>query len=254
MAPVLIDRPEPALMRLRLNQPGRKNAMTPEMREMLREAIEAALADTSVRGLLLTGAGGNFCAGGDLRRLGELPADAMPALLARGHALVRLLLGAEKPVVVAIEGAAAGGGLALALCADLIVAADGSKLAFGFNRIGLVPDWGLFHTLPRRLGWAPARALLLQGGAFTGTAAQAMGLVDRSVPDGEAEAAALAILGRMAAQAPRAFALTKRVLRQAPHSLDEALEMEALAQASLFQGPEFREGVAAFLEKRAPRF
>jgi len=252
--PVLIDRPEPALLRLRLHQPGRKNAMNAEMREALRTALEAALADAAVRGILLCGADGEFCAGGDLTRLAELPAAEIRVYLQRGHALVRLLLAAEKPVVAAVEGAAAGGGLALALCSDLIVGAAGSRYAFTFDRIGLVPDWGVFHTLPRRVGWAEARAILLQGSVLPAEEARAVRLIDRLVPRGEAEAAALDALRRMARQAPAVFAATKRILRQGPAGLDDALKMELLAQASLFQGPAFQEGVAAFFEKRPPRF
>jgi 2-(1,2-epoxy-1,2-dihydrophenyl)acetyl-CoA isomerase len=153
-----------------------------------------------------------------------------------------------------VEGAAAGGGLALALCAGLIVVAAGAKLAFTFDRIGLVPDWGVLHTLPRRVGWAEARSILLQGRVLGAEEARVAGLADALTAKGEAEAEALAMLRRMAAQAPAAFAATKRILRAAPTTLDDALEMELLAQASLFQGPAFREGVAAFFEKRPPRF
>jgi len=251
---VRAERPAPGILRLVMNQPERRNPLTRELREALARALEAALADEAVRALVLTGAGGAFSAGGDLASMGELTQGEARARLKAGHRIVRMLALAEKPVVAAIEGPAFGGGAALALLADLVVMGEGARIGFPFFKVGLVPDYGLLHTVPRRVGAGHARRLFLTAATVAAPEALAIGLVDEVVADDAVQAAGLAAAERLAAMPAPAFAMTKQLLAHAPQSLDAALEGEVLAQTLAFATEEHAEGRRAFFEKRAPRF
>lgn len=240
--------------RIALNRPEKRNALNPELRGALIEAVGAALAESSVRALVLSGEGEHFCAGGDIESLAGLDAEAARARMQNNHRLVRLLAQAEKPVVAAVEGYAVGAGAGLALLADTIVLAEGGTIGFPFFRVGLTPDYGILHTLPRRVGPAQARQILLYARMLTGADAQAMGLADELVGDGETGAKAHELALELAAMPPHAFGLAKRHLAMAPQSLEATLEMEAMAQSLCLTGDEFAEGHSAFLEKRAPKF
>ncbi len=202
----------------------------------------------------MTGAGGVFCAGGDLSTMGALSADAARARMKAGHRLIRLLAAADKPIVSAVEGPAMGGGAGLALLADAVVMGEGATIGFPYFKVGLVPDYGLFHTLPRRVGAGHARRLFNTAATVRSAEALAIGLVDRVVPDGEVQAAALAQAELLAALPAHAFAMTKQQLAQMPASLEAALEMEALAQTVAFGSADHAEGKRAFFEKRKPIF
>lgn len=156
MTLVLTDRPEAALARISLNRPERRNALGPDLRDALIGALEAALADASVRAIVLTGAGGTFCAGGDISTMGGLDAAGAKARMADNQRLVRVLAGAEKPLVAALEGFAMGAGASIALWCDAVVMGQGARIGFPFLKMGLVPDYGLLFTLPRRVGGARA--------------------------------------------------------------------------------------------------
>lgn len=254
MTLVLTDRPEPSVARISLNRPERRNALGPDLRDALVEALEAALAEASVRAIVLTGAEGTFCAGGDISTMGGLDAAGAQARMAANHRLVRLLAGAEKPLVAAVEGFAMGAGAGIALWCDAIVMGQGARIGFPFLKMGLVPDYGLLFTLPRRVGGARARRLVLLAQPLSAAEAVAAGVVDRTVGDGEVQAAAIGEARALGAQAPEALARTKRLLLGAEGELEEVLRREAEAQAECFLSAEHAEGIAAFLEKRCPEF
>jgi len=249
-----VDQPAEGILRLAMRQPAKKNALNAAMREALFERLEAAAVDPAVRAVVLTGAEGTYSAGGDLQGLQAVEPADFRAYLQRGHRLVQLLYRFEKPTVAAIEGVGVGGGLALALCCDAIVMGRSARVGFTFLRIGFVPDWGTLHTLGRRVGPARARQLFLDPQLMDAERALAIGLADEAADDGRVQDTALATAVRLAGQAPRAYALTKRLLQTLPADLDGALEAELIAQQSCFAGPEFREGVAAFLARRPPDF
>lgn len=250
---VLVDRPAERVARIGLNRPERRNALNNELREAFVAAAEDALGDDDVRALIITGAGGHFCGGGDLTSMPETT-RAMRARLKTGHRAVRLLLNSEKPVLAAIEGHAAGAGASIALLADVIMMGRSAHISIPFFKVGLIPDWGMLHTLPRRIGAARARQAILQARSYDAEEALAIGLVDRVVDDDEVPAAAVEQASILAALPPHAFAILKQQLAAMPAPLDTALEMEALAQSICITGEEFAEGAAAFKAKRKPVF
>jgi enoyl-CoA hydratase/carnithine racemase len=169
----------------------------------------------------------------------------------RSHALVRLMVMGQLPIVAAVEGFCVGAGLSLACACDTIVAAEDARFGAGFGRIGLMADLGLPHTLPARIGQGRARQILLYHHQLTAPEAERIGLIDHVVPKGHALATALERARFLAEQAPAPMALTKQILGE---GLDRALEDERTFQSALFLTEDFNEGRAAFLEKRAPRF
>ncbi len=168
--------------------------------------------------------------------------------------MVRLRADSEQPVIAAVSGYAVGAGAGIALLADTIVMGEGAAIGIPFLRVGLVPDYGLLYTLPRRVGLAPARQMILHARMLRGREAFDAGLADEMVADDEVEARAVACAEELAAMPPHAFAVAKHQLGLWPTSLEGALEMEAMAQAACFSTSEFTEGRAAFREKRAPDF
>lgn len=252
--PIVVDRPAPRIVRIALNRPERRNALDPELRERFHDAIAEALADASARALVITGQGGSFSAGGDLSTLSGIDAKAARARLHAGHALVRRLIHAEKPIVAAVEGYAMGAGAGVALCADTIVVGKGATIGFPFLKVGLMSDYGVAYSLACRIGIARARDALLYARNFRGEEAVAIGLADVLVEDSEVQSTALERATALAEMPPSALGLMKRQFALLPAGLDAALELEALGQPGCLVGEEFREGVAAFREKRRPKF
>jgi 2-(1,2-epoxy-1,2-dihydrophenyl)acetyl-CoA isomerase len=254
MGTVKVDWPTEGVMRLTMNQPAKKNAMSRDMREGLHAQFRSAIDNPLVRALILTGAGGTFSAGGDLDGIARVSPAEFRAYLSGGHDLVRTVYACPKPLVAAIEGVGVGGGVALALCADVIVMADSARMGLPFLKVGFVPDWGTLHTLPRRVGWATAQRLFLEARLIDAGEAASIGLCDAVAPAAELQNVAVARAVHLALQAPAALAATKRILGQLAGSLEEALARELDAQDEAFRGAEFAEGLAAFREKRPPRF
>ncbi|MDB5590986.1 enoyl-CoA hydratase/isomerase family protein [Enterovirga sp.] len=240
---------------LSLHAPTRRNALSLAMRAELHRELAAALADPDCRVVVLTGEGGHFCAGGDIVGMEGLDAISSRGRLASAHAIVRMLVEGDKPVVAAVEGFAVGAGLSLAAACDIVVASREARFACSFNRLGLVPDLGLAWTLPLRVGMGRARRIMLSGDTFDAAAAERWGLVDELAEPGQALAAALALAGRIAAEtAPLSNACAKRLLASMPGSLDDVLRAEADSQSILYASRDFAEGRAAFLAKRKPVF
>ena len=254
MSAVTVEAPAPGIARIAINRPDKRNAIDPEARRGLIDALTGALADDGVHAVLLGSTGGHFCAGGDIDSMADLDVAAARARMKDNHRLVRLLAEAEKPVVAGVEGFAVGAGAGLALLADTIVLAETGTIGFPFFRVGLTPDYGILYTLPRRVGSARARQILLYARMYRGDEALQSGLADEIAADGTAETRALELAAELAAMPPHAFALSKRHLAMAPGTLEATLEMEAMAQSLAFNGPEFEAGRAAFRDKRKPAF
>jgi len=239
-----------------LNRPDVLNALTIPMKERLLAAIQGVACDRAVRAIVLTGSGRAFCAGQDLKeRLAPDAPSLDEELILRYNPIVRALRAAPQPVIAAVNGVAAGAGASLAFACDLRIAADGATFVLAFGRIGLVPDSGATWTLPRLVGGARAAEIALLGDAVGAAEALRIGLVSRVVPADALAGEAASMAARLAALAPGATALTKQALAASfDRDLDAALDAEADAQAAAGAHPDHAEGLAAFLEKRPPRF
>ena len=250
---ILKERQDGVLV-LTLNRPEKLNAITGELLDALYAALKEGEEDREVRALLLTGAGRAFSAGQDLTEFGDRKPD-YAAHLRRYNRVVEALSGLEKPLVVAVNGVAAGAGMSLALWGDLRLAAVGASFTTAFVRIGLVPDSGLSFLLPRLVGLAKAQELLLLSPRLSAEEALALGLVHRVVPAEKLMEEALSLAKELAQGPTRAYALTKKLLLETYRlSLTEALALEAVLQGQAGQTQDHEEGVRAFREKRPPRF
>ena len=245
-----------AVATITLDRPDALNALTVALKEELLVALEGVAADPAVRAVVLTGAGRAFCAGQDLRE--RLQPDAAPLdteIRVRYNPLIRAMRGMPKPIVGAINGIAAGAGASLAFACDIRIAADGASFLLAFGRVGLIPDSGATWLLPRLVGGAKAAELALTAEPLSAVDAERFGLVARVVPADALLAEAHALAARLAAGAPLALALTKRALdRGWEATLEEQLETEAESQGAAGATADHAEGIAAFLERRPPRF
>lgn len=254
--PLLVER-NPGWTKLTLNRPQKLNAFDAALHAALRGALEDVTRDPTCRAVLLTGAGRGFCAGQDLAEPGLTGPEAdLGAVVERGwNRLIRAIRALEKPVVCAVHGSAAGAGASIAFACDITLASEGAKFAQAFIRIGLIPDSGATWMLPRLAGPARARAMAMLGDPITGAEAAAMGLIHRAVPEDALMAEAEALCAKLARLPAQALAATKRALDAAEaNTLDQQLAVEAEWQRALGRSHDYAEGVAAFAQKRAPRF
>lgn len=249
------------ILTVTLARPDVLNAFNADMGVELGAALRLAQRDDAVRCVVLTGAGRAFCVGQDLRALRSLATDTAGGLDLGAYLrdkinpLVLRIRTMEKPVVAAVNGIAAGAGASFAFAADLVVAARNASFKLAFASIGLVPDAAATFTLVQRAGYGRAAELCLLDEVIPADRALELGLVNRVVADEALPAAAREMALRLAALPPRALALTKRALNHAWMStLNEHLEYESYLQATAGRTADHREGVAAFLEKRPPRF
>jgi len=235
------------------------NALVGAMREELLAGIRRHVDDDSVRVLVLTGQGRGFCAGGDLDRLLELRRNEDTAELSRllgwGHQVITAITDCPKPVLASINGATAGAGLALALACDVRLMARGAEIGFPEIRLGFFPGAGGTQRLTRLLGPARALRLMMEGRRLGADEAHALGLVEEVVPADLLQQTARDVAERLAAGPTRAIGLLKRCVYQGyGRPLDEGLAIEAEAVWELIRTSDAREGMAAFLAKRPPRF
>ncbi|MFI7383360.1 enoyl-CoA hydratase/isomerase family protein [Streptomyces sp. NPDC049813] len=243
-----------------LDRPEVMNALTWEQRERVIALLAAASADPGVRAVVLTATGRGFCAGADLRGALAAPGEPVAGDVARtirlgAQRLVGAVLDCEKPVLAAVNGTAAGLGAHLALACDLVLAAESARFIEVFVRRGLVPDAGGAYLLPRLVGPQRAKELMFFGDALSAADAERLGLVNRAVPDAELEATARHWARRLAAGPTRALALTKQLLNAALDTdRGTAFAAEAAAQELNMATHDAREGVAAFRERRDPRY
>jgi 2-(1,2-epoxy-1,2-dihydrophenyl)acetyl-CoA isomerase len=248
----VLTRRDGAVLTITLNRPEVFNAFNSALHAGLRAALDEA-ADPAVRAVVLTGAGRGFCAGQDLKEFAEMPESIRERLEQTYHPNIRAIRSLPKPVIAAVNGPCAGAGLSLACACDVRVAADGATFVPGFIGIGLVPDSGGSWFVHRLLGFARAFEWMTSNRKLTAAEAHAWGLVSEVTDDLPARAAALA--SAYAELPTRGVGLTKQLFEHAlGASLDEQLELEAALQQRATETADFAEGVAAFLEKRPPRF
>jgi 2-(1,2-epoxy-1,2-dihydrophenyl)acetyl-CoA isomerase len=250
----VLTRREDAVLTITLNRPEVFNAFNAALHAALRDALEAA-ADPEVRAVVITGAGRGFCAGQDLKEFQEAPGSIRERLEQTYHPNIRLIRGLDKPVIAAVNGPCAGAGLSLAAACDLRIASDAATFVPGFIGIGLIPDSGGSWFVHRLLGFARAFEWMTSNRRLTAAEAHAWGLVSEVV---EAERLAVHVAGVAATYASRptrAIGMTKRLFDHAyDATLEQQLELEAQLQQEATGTADFAEGVAAFLEKREPRF
>ena len=245
---------EGAVAVLTLNFPARRNAYCLQMRTQLRDRLEAAMADAGVRAIVLTGAAGHFCAGGDISEMEERTLLQNRERWNLVTQLIRLIALGPKPVIAAVEGSAMGAGLSLASLADHVVAARDAKFGAAFVKVGLMPDMGALWSLRHRVGRAKAREILGLARVFDGAEAGRIGLANEVVEPGQALGRAIAVAQEYAQLPPVASALLKSALAQGTDSLDAAIRSEVEFQAVAMGTQDHAEAVRAFVEKREPRF
>jgi len=268
----LIETIEDGVATLTMNRPEARNALSGPMNAALQEAVLRLAHDPSVRVVVLTGAGGAFCAGGDVKGFaadvgrgsgggpGAGPAagpnlEARVAGLRRGMELVRWLHEMPKPTLAVIPGAAAGAGLSIALACDLRIAAEGAKLTTAFSKVGLAGDYGGSWFLSHLVGAAKARELYFTADVITGAEAARLGIVNKAVPAAELEAEAKAYARHLAGLPTIAVGYMKKNLNAAAHAtLGEVLDLEAEHMVRTMQTDDHKGAAVAFVEKRAPVF
>lgn len=256
--PVLLDFGG-GIAHLRLNRPDAANGMSVELLKALHEAIMQCHSMSGLRVLLLSGEGKNFCAGGDVQTFAaqgeKLPDYVRPATAYLQNA-VAALMRLEAPVVVAVQGfAAGGGGFGLVCAADMVVAADTAKFLAGGTRVGMAPDAGVSVTLPRLVGLRKATEILLTNPVISADEAETLGIVNRVVPEDQLGEAAMALAKELAEGAPLALAATKRLLWSGLGlGVEACLPEEARTVSELSGTADAREGLAAVIERRKPVF
>ncbi|HEX5052474.1 MAG TPA: enoyl-CoA hydratase/isomerase family protein [Planctomycetota bacterium] len=255
--PDLLEERRGNLFLLTLHRPDRLNAVTEALYEALLDSLARAAGDTSLRAIVLTGAGRAFCVGADLKGHGETERDrdARRQYVELGQRAAKALLTHRCPIVAALNGHAIGAGLELALACDLSVVAESAKLRFPEFGLGTFVGGGATATLPARVGATRARQLLLLGRFFSGAEAAQLDVCNLAVPTDEVVPQALALAEELATKAPRSIALAKQLLHAAPGMpLDDLLAAEAEALLACMATRDWQEGIDAFAARRQPDF
>jgi 2-(1,2-epoxy-1,2-dihydrophenyl)acetyl-CoA isomerase len=247
------------ILTITLYREEKLNAFAGHMRRDLGETLERAGSDDDVRVVVITGAGRAFCAGGDVAAMDEMlareDADEFARMLGAGRRVVTAIREMVKPVVASINGVASGAGFNLALACDLRIASESARFSQSFVKVGLHPDWGGTYFLPRIVPSNIACEMFFLGDAIDAGRALALGLVNRVVPGDQLEVETRKLAERLRDAPPESIAAAKHAVYMSHHAeLDEMLQYETEAQLRCFQTSDAREGVRAFLEKRAPRF
>jgi len=221
---------------LTLNRPEARNALSEAMVNDLESALRDVEAGREIRAVVLTGAGGAFCSGGDVRGMKERMANTDPEArrlrMRRQHRLVKLIHDLERPVIAAVDGVAFGAGFSLALLCDMVVASTRARFCMAFGRIGLIPDYGALYTLPRLVGMARAKELLFSAREVDAQEAQSLGLVLEVVPPEQLMSRAMALAQGVSSASPAAVGMTKNALnRSLGMELHAVLDLEAQGQA-----------------------
>lgn len=244
---------------LLLNRPEAKNALNAEISDGLEAALQKIGADREIRVVIITGAGGAFCAGGDVRAMnasaGQMTAEARRTSMQRHHRNVRMLAGLDRPVIAAVDGPAFGAGFSLALLADMVIATPRARFCMAFARIGLIPDFGALYTLPRIVGMARAKEIMFSAREIGAVEARELGIV---LELAEVEALlprARALATALASASPLALSLTKNALNSSLGSdLTTMLEIEAAGQGIAGASDYAKESFRRFAAREPARF
>jgi 2-(1,2-epoxy-1,2-dihydrophenyl)acetyl-CoA isomerase len=255
----ILCKSENGVARITLNRPDRLNSFTTAMHAEVRDALAAVKNDPTARVLLLTGAGRGFCAGQDLADRavapGGAPVDLGASIENNYRPLVLALRSLAMPVVCAVNGVAAGAGANIALACDIVIASKSASFIQAFSKIGLIPDSGGSFFLPRLVGTARAMGLALLGDKLSAEQAAAWGMIWQCVDEAEFSPAVERLVAQLAQAPTRGLAAIKQALYASTgNTLEAQLDLERDLQRALGYSADYREGVAAFLEKRAPRF
>ncbi len=250
---VLAERPADGVGLIRINRPDARNALNLEVRKLLAKYLTEMGDDPSIRCIVLTGNDKAFAAGADIKEMAN--AGAIEMLLRGTHKLWRTIGACPKPVIAAVSGFALGGGCELAMTCDIIIAGEGARFGQPEVKIGIIPGGGGTQRLPRAVGKYKAMRYLLTGDLISAKEAFDMGLVSEIVADAEVEKRAIAMAQQIAELSPLAIEQVKEcVLRGMDASLDTGLALETKAIQMLFASQDQKEGMAAFIEKRIPKF
>ena len=250
---------EAGLLTITMNRPDRRNALNPDMVSGLVETARRAAEDQEVRAVLLKGAGGTFCVGGDVKAMAEgraqLPFEAKLSNLRKGMEVSRILHQMPKPVVAQLDGAAAGAGLSIALSCDLRVAGESCKITTAFAKVGFSGDYGGTYFLTKLLGAAKARELYLLSPVLSAKEAHALGMVTKVVSDSEVDTAARELARSLAEGPSVALGYIKRNINNAEHlSLEACFDGEAIHHTRAGETADHKEAAKAFVEKRKAAF
>lgn len=237
-----------------LNRPDKMNAFNREMALALQEKLDECANDKTVRAVYITGAGKAFSAGQDLAEAAD-PAKLKKILSEQFNPIIKKITALEKPVIAAVNGVAAGAGANIALCCDIIVAAESATFVQAFSKIGLIPDSGGTYTLPRLIGWQKASALMMLGDKISSAEAETMGMIYKVLPDESFMTDSIKIAMLLSQMPTKGLALTKRALQHSiNNNLEQQLQVEDELQSAAGASYDFGEGVKAFMEKRQPQF
>jgi len=257
--PYLILERRDAVGKITLNRPDRMNAITRPLLQELRAALEELGGDSGIRVVILTGSGRAFCAGQDLSEAalfqGDPGAAVAESLDGYYHPVLMTIAEMQKPVIAQVQGIAAGAGCNLALACDFVLAADSASFLQAFTRIGLLPDCGGTWSLPRLVGTARAKAMMMLAEELPAREAEALGMIYRSLPDDQLDAGVAALAQRLAEGPTGSYGLIKRALKDGGAAgYERQLDLERDLQAEAARSNDFKEGLTAFKEKRKPRF
>jgi len=258
-APVLLESAHESIAVLVMNRPERMNALNNELAAALHGALQRIAKDDSIRVVILTGAGRAFCAGGDLGAIGKGRETSnlkeLEPILRAGMGAVLTIRTMPQPVIAAVNGAAAGAGMNVALAADIRISAEEAMFGQNFAKVGLYPDYGGTYFLPELVGPSKASEMFYTGDMIDAKTALQLGLVNRVVPAAQLEAEVKALAQKIASGPPLAIRAVKKLLfAEQKESLERALEKEVEHQMKCFASEDCLEGVHAFFEKRAPKF
>lgn len=251
---LVLTRRKGRVVTVTMNNPDKRNAYSSHMREALIAALLPLMNDAECGAIVLTGAGGHFCSGGDISQMQDLNLLEKRTQLNQTHQVARLLVTGNKPVITAVEGYAFGAGVSLAATGDHVVASRTAKFCASFMRVNFIADLGLLWSLPQRVGMGKTKELLALCDTIDGAEAHRIGLVDRLAEPGEVLAAAEEVAARFAEAPPMAIALMKNALANRCSTLESTLSTEVDYQSLLSQSNDHKNAVAAFLEKRTPTF
>ncbi|MCD2172249.1 enoyl-CoA hydratase/isomerase family protein [Rhizobium sp. C4] len=253
-APVRIEFKGPIAI-VTMDNAKTKNALSPEMIRDLGDRFEQLMGDWNCRAIVLTGANGAFCSGGDVSRMQrDRQVLDTRTYIGGAHRILRAMVNGAKPVIAAVEGAAIGAGMSLVAACDYAVASQRSKFCAAFAKVGLAPDSGLYWTLPQRVGLGRAKKLIMLANTFAAAEAERIGLVDEAVDDGTALTRAIVVAEEFAAAAPLSIAVTKAVYADGVLTLDDAFRAERDHHPMLVRSADHLNAIDAFREKRQPKF